>query len=113
MGLRVPENVPERRAFLLKHQIVVVNIGRETHFFQFDDLLLLFGFLLLAHHFIAILAVIDDLGHRRLGLRRDEHQVQFLFFGMAHGFRQADDADLLAVASDKTQFFVFDLIIDQ
>lgn len=57
--------------FELGVKIAHVDTGGHAHFLDLDDMLVLSGFLFALALFKAELAVVHELAHRRLGLRRD------------------------------------------
>jgi len=74
--------------------VVVVNIDARAHLdlFDLDDLLLLAGLVLALLGLVLVLAVIEDLGDRRDGRRRDLDQVETDLLGHRDGLARGDDA---------------------
>jgi hypothetical protein len=58
------------------------------------------------------LAVIHDPANRRFGRGRDLHEIEFRGFRLGDGFRQRNDAELLAFFTNQSDFRGVDLAID-
>ena len=60
---------------------------------------------------VAVLADVEELGHRRIGVGRDFDQVQAQLVGLFHRFAGVHDAEILAVLVDNADFVRLDQII--
>src|SRR5690606_34514181 len=79
--------------------VTLVGPGAELHLLDLDDLLLRPRLVRSLLFLVLELAVVHDPADRRIGVRRDLHQVQTGFLGHAQGLARRDDADLLVVHS--------------
>jgi hypothetical protein len=64
--------------------IIFVDIGTNLDFFDFDDFLLLAGFVFLFLLLVFEFAIVELFTNRRLGIRADLDEVQPGFKGAAH-----------------------------
>ena len=69
-------------------------------------------FRIIAVLLVLVLAVVDDLAHRRLGTGRDLDQIKFSLFSKFSCLESGHDAEHLTVRSDHTDFPVANLFID-
>ena len=51
--------------------------------------------------------------HRRRGVRRDVHQVQFRLVSLFHGFLDANDTELVAVRIYQAYFLCTNFFVDE
>src|SRR5260370_1951805 len=61
---------------------------------------------------VKILAVVGDLANRRIGGRRDFHQVEPFFLGQFYGFKRLHDAELAALIINHPDFASADSLVD-
>ncbi|MNR13978.1 hypothetical protein D3C85_1304230 [compost metagenome] len=61
---------------------------------------------------VLVLAVVHQLDHRRLGRRRNFHQINVAFFRQRQTFTQTDDTELLAFFSYQTDLAGGNFAID-
>ncbi len=77
--------------------VALVGAGPELDFLDLDLLLLELRLVRLFLLAVAELAVVHQLAHRRVGERRDLHQVHVLLLGHPQGFCDRHDAELVTV----------------
>ena len=97
---------------LLHVEIVVVNLQAETNLLDFRGALVAASFTSLDLLVVLVLAVIDELGNRRLRVGRhlDEIEVRFLCQVQCDGSR--DDSHLFAVRADQTHLGDANLVVN-
>ena len=97
---------------LLDFEVVVVDLEAETNLLDFRGALVASRFALLDLLVVLELAVIDQLGNRRLRIGRhlDEIEVRFLCQVQCDGSR--DDPHLFAVRSDKAYLGDANLVVN-
>ena len=97
---------------LLDFEVVVVDLEAETNLLDFRGALVASRFALLDLLVVLELAVIDQLGNRRLRIGRhlDEIEVRFLCQVQCDGSR--DDSHLLAVRADQTHLGDANLVVN-
>ena len=93
-------------------EVVGVDVQRQADLLDLHDLLVLLGFLFPLLHFEAVLAVVQDLAHRRFGLGCHLDQVQVLVHGHAQSVPRGHNAHLGAVGPDQTDLLVTDPLVD-
>ena len=93
-------------------QIVNVDAGGQSDLLDLDNALILAGFLLALGLLKAVLAVIHDAANRGLCLRSDLYKIHALFNCDPQRFLRGNDAQLIAVSADQTDFLVADFFID-
>ena len=91
---------------------MVLDIRAQLDFFQRDDLLFLFGFLIPFLLLEPEFAKIHDPTGGWLGVRRNFNQVQLLFRRQLEGVTQTHDTQLLVIGADYTHFFSPNFLID-
>ena len=92
-------------------QVIFLNIGRQSHFLDLNDLLFLSGLFFLSGLLITIFSVIDNLAYRRLRQRSNLHQIQLCLTGKSLSFLCRYDPKLLSMYADQTNFLIPDLFI--
>ena len=92
--------------------VVVVDVGPHLDLLDLDDLLLLLGLGLFLLLLVFVLAVIKDLAHRRLGVRRDLDKVKAGL--LCDGERPVgrDDTALLAGVVNQKNLGNRDILVD-
>ena len=93
-------------------EVVGVDIQGKADLLEFNHFLVLLGFLFLFLHLETVLAVIQDLAHRRLGLRRNLDQVKIFVDSHTQCVARAHNAHLRTVRPDQADLFIADLLID-
>src|SRR5262249_4056737 len=94
--------------------VVVVRVDVRPHL----DLLDLDGALLLARlgglllRLILVLAVVEDLANRRLGVGRDLDEIEARLYRTREPLRRGDHADIMAGGFDELNFGVVDALVD-
>jgi predicted CoA-binding protein len=86
----------------LRLVIVIIDFDPELDGFHLLVTRTLAGFFLLLLQFVAVLAVIQHLGHRRLRRFSDQHEVELFLSRTAERFLGIDDALLRSVRTDQT-----------
>src|SRR3954462_8985185 len=79
--------------------VMQVRAGTKLHFLNSDDDLLLLGLVCFLFLLVLKLAEVDDFANRRIGIRRNFHQIHAPFTGHANRFACVHDAELLAIFS--------------
>ena len=97
---------------LLDVEVMVVDLQTEANFLDFRGALIAAGLTSLDLLVVLVLAVIDELGDRRLRVGRhlDEIEVRFLCQVQCDGSR--DDSHLLAVRADQTHLGDANLVVN-
>ena len=92
----------------------IVFTGFWTHLYLFDlkGALFLLGFLFLFGLLVTVPAVIHNLAHRRVGVRRNLNQVQPKFGGRVQGLAGRNNTDLLPVRVDNSNLPGPDILVD-
>ena len=85
-------------------EIMGVDRGAKLDFFNPIGVLVFFGFLLALRLFVAVLAVIDESANRRGGIRGHFDEIDTLLAGHGQSVSQGDDAQLLTLGSDQSDF---------
>ena len=93
-------------------EVVGVDVERQADLLDFHDFLVLLGFFFPFLHFKTVLAVVQDLAHRRLGLRGDLDQVKVLVHGHAQRVARGHDAHLGTIGADQADLLVADALVD-
>ena len=93
-------------------EVVDVNAGGHTDFFDFDYALVFAGFLLALGLLEAELAVVHDFAHGGDGVGRDLDQVKALLLGQLQCILSGHDTELFAGVGDQTNLFVADFLIE-
>lgn len=97
----------------LDQVIMRVDADAEFHFLHLAALLMFVSLLLVLLLDVFVFAVIDNLAHRRIGVRSHFHQVQPTLLGDAEGLRSREDAKLmLTIFLDHTHLRRTDALID-
>src|SRR5262249_4360597 len=91
--------------------IVIIDAGPHLDLFDFDDLLPLAGFGGLLLLLVFVFAVIEDLGHRRRGIRRYLDEVETDIDGAGQGICDGNDTKVLAGMVDQADFSGADIFI--
>src|SRR5215831_14887525 len=91
--------------------VVIVDAGPHLDLFDFDDLLPLAGFCRLLLLLVFVLAVVEDLGHRRRGIRRYLDKVEAGFGSAGQGIGNGDNTKILAGVVDQADFAGADIFI--
>ena len=93
-------------------EIIDVDPRGHTHLFDLHDPLILFGFLVPLGLLEPVLAVIHELadGGDRVGGDLDQVQLSFDRFG--HGLFDGQDAQLLSLGGNQTNFLVANFLVD-
>ena len=97
---------------LLGVVVVRVDLGAKLHFLDDGVRLIATRLALLHGGFVLELAEIHELAHRRLGHRGNLDQVEICLHGQSKRIFDAHDADLLAVGSDKPDFWDANAVVD-
>ncbi len=84
--------------------IVRIDPNTEFHFLHFATLLVLVSFLLVLLLDVLVFAVVDDLAHWRVCIRRDLHEIQPTLFGNTDRLVGRHDAELMSVLLHHTHF---------
>ena len=93
--------------------IMRVDADAEFHFLHLAGLVMLMGLLLVLLLDILVFAVVDDLAHGRISIRRDLDEVQSTLLGDADGLSGGQDAELMrAIFFYDTHFRRTDALID-
>ena len=89
-------------------------VGARTHLdlFDLDGLLFLAGFGLALLRLVFELAEVHDLADGRVGVWRNLYQIESGFFGHDHGAFGRNDACILAVCSDQSDFRAANAVVD-
>ncbi len=97
---------------LLDAEIMVVNLEPEANFLELCIRLVTAGVTSLLSGFVLELAVIHELGNRRLGVGRNLDQVQTGFFGQSQGVFNTNDTDLFPSGSNEANLGDTDSLVD-
>ena len=97
---------------LLRGVVVRVDLGAELDLLDLDPRLLLAGLLLADVAFVLVLAVVHDPAHRRIGLRRDLHEIQVEIPSLSQSVLGGNHPDLLTVGPHQTNLWRPDPVID-
>lgn len=62
--------------------------------------------------FVLELAVVHDLGHGRLGVRRDLYKIEVCFIGQLASIVRLDNADLFSVGTDESDLGDSNSVVD-
>lgn len=100
------ENVPH-----LDVIVIGVGVGSEFDLFDFDYFLLFSGFAFAFLLLILELTEIHYFADRRTGIRRNFYKIQSCLVSELHGARGADNADIVAIGANQTNFGGADLIV--
>jgi hypothetical protein len=92
-------------------EVVVVGSRPELNLLHLHGVRLLPGLLLLLLLLVAVAPVVQELDHGRAGLGGDLHKVEAPLGSDVAGFVQADDANLVAVRADETNWADADLVV--
>jgi hypothetical protein len=84
----------------------------ELDLLDLDDLLLLAGFGCLLLLLVLVFAKIENLGNRRLGIRRDFAEIETSLFGQTQGFADRDNTAVFTSGIDQADVRDVDLKID-
>lgn len=79
------------------------DLEAETHLFHVERFGGLAVLLQLLGALVVVLAPVDDLAHRRCGVRGDFYQIKLALLGNLQSFLAAQNAELLAVFVDDAQ----------
>ncbi len=95
-------------------RLVVVRVDLRSEFHLLDDRVGLVptGFASLQCGLVLELAVVHELADRRTGRGGYLDQVEICFLGQSQCVADGDDADLLSVRTDETNFWYADPIVD-
>lgn len=92
--------------------IVGINPDTEFHFLHFATLLVLVSFFLVLLLNVLVFAVVDDLAHRRVCIRRDLHKIQPALFSDTDRLVGRHDTELMPVLLDHAHFRRTNALID-
>ena len=98
--------------FQLGVEIVLADAGRHPNLLHLNDVLILARFLLALGLLEAILAVVHDLAHGRVGARGDLHEIEILLLSDLQRFLGRHDAELRTVLADDADLLIADVVID-
>ena len=103
---------PFTRIANLEAEVMIVRLGPQLNFFDFDILLLLASLAFATLLFVLELAVIHNAAHWRVGVARHFNQVQT--FGLSHfqGISERNDADIFVCVVNEADFARSNLVID-
>ena len=101
------------RVSQLDIEIVLADARGHADLLDFNDALILAGFLFLFGLLKAEFAVVHDLAHGRLCLRRDQNKVHLPLFSDAERLLAGHNAELLAFFTDQANFRFADLFVEQ
>jgi hypothetical protein len=93
-------------------EVVRVYARAQLHFLDDGGVLVLLGFLFLLGDFVAVFAEIDEAADRRDSGGGYFHQIHPMMAGEVHRLRKGQDAKLVAVNPDDTDFAGTDFAID-
>jgi hypothetical protein len=93
-------------------EVMGIDGGGELDFFDAVGVLMFFGFFVAFGLFVAVFAVVDEATNWRGGAGGDFDEVDTVSAGEADGFAEWQDAELMAVDSDYTDFAGADFPID-
>lgn len=97
----------------LDQVIMRVDADAEFHFLHLAGLVMLMSLLLVLLLDVFVFAVVDDLAHGRIGIRRNLDEVQSTLLGDTDGLRGGQYAELMrAILLDDTHFRRTDALID-
>ncbi len=97
----------------LDEVIVRIDADTELHLLHLAAFLMLVGFLLVLLLDVFEFAVVDDLAHRRIGLRSHLDKVQATLTGNAQCLMRGQNAELmLAILLDDADFWRTDALVD-
>ena len=96
----------------LDSEIVVIDMGTELELLDLSGSLMLFHGMDFLALFVLELSIIHELADGRFGVGRNFDQVEACFFGFFDRNDCGNDAKLLSVGADKTDFLGLDLIVD-
>ena len=88
----------------LNAEVVRINARAKLDFFDLVGVLVLLGFAILLRLLVAELPVVHDAAHRRIGIRRDFHQVHAVSAGEVDGVAQGKYAQLFSIDPDDPNF---------
>src|SRR5271166_1849188 len=91
--------------------VVLINVRANLDLLDLNDFLLLLSFVLLFLLFVFELAEVQDLAHRRVGVRADLDQIKADGEGALHRFARAHDTLHLALLVDQTDLRYPDFLI--
>ena len=99
---------------VVEFELEVVVVGLRAEAYLLDDNLCRVGlaFLLALLLLVEELLVLDDFAHRRVGLRRDHHQIQTLVVGAAERLLGVENDGFHAFADDTHHRYV-DALVDE
>jgi hypothetical protein len=92
--------------------VAFIRSGTKFDLFDLDLLQLESRLVLLLGLTVFELTVVHDAANRRFGRRRDLHEIEFRGFCLGDGFRQRNDAELLAFFTYQSDFRGVDLAVD-
>ena len=99
------------RVFELRIEIPDVDARRHPNLFDLHHVLVFSGLFFPLALLEPELAVVHQLAHGGIGLRRNLDQVQALLIGDLQGLRRRHDAELLALGTDQANLLVSDLLV--
>jgi hypothetical protein len=76
---------------------MLANLEPEAHLLDFESLGIALAFLKLLRTLIVVLAPVDDLGNRRIGVRRYFNQVKVPLLGKCQSFITRENTELLPI----------------
>ena len=94
-------------------QIIGINIGRQTDFFDFDRLLLLPGLLFLSGLLVSLLSIIHNLADGRFCRGSDLHQIQACILCQPESLLHRHYTKLLPIFTNNTYLFVPNLLVNK
>lgn len=96
----------------LRQQVMLVRLGTNLDLLNLDDRLFLLGFLAPFALLILELPVVHDFTDWGSGVRSDFHQVELILCRQLQGFLQRQHAQLLTLATDESNFWRSNFLID-
>ena len=96
----------------LNVEIIDVDSGGHTHFFDLHDPLVFLCLLIPLGLLETVLAVVHELADGGDGVGGNFHQVQVGVAGLCQGFGQGHDAKLFPLGGDEAYFLVVNFLVD-
>lgn len=93
-------------------KIIGIDVQRQAHLFDVDDLLILFRFLITLGLFKTEFTIVHNAANRRFRLGSNFDKVKIFFHGDALGLLAGNNPQLAAVSVDHPDLFVPNLLID-
>ena len=91
--------------------IVFAGFGSNLDFLYLERTLFFLGFLLFFGLLVFIATIVHDFTDRRIRVRRNLHQIETIVTGDSKGLVRGNNADLIAVRVDDSDFFCSDVFV--